>query len=103
VTVRLVHADDVPVAALTVSDRGPGVPAEFLPTAVERFSRTDVARPRPGAGLGLSLAHALVQHHDGELRLCSRGVHHRYEQRFDVDCSHPSDGTTATVLMPLSG
>jgi two-component system OmpR family sensor kinase len=46
VTVRLVHAGDRPVAVLMVGDGGPGVPAEFLPTAAERFSRTDAARPR---------------------------------------------------------
>jgi two-component system OmpR family sensor kinase len=100
VTVRLVRAGDRPVALLMVGDCGPGVPAEFLPTAAERFSRTDAARPRPGAGLGLSLVHALVQRYDGELRLCSGSVHHRYEQRFDVECRHPADGTTATVLLP---
>jgi two-component system, OmpR family, sensor kinase len=100
VTVRLVRAGDRPVAVLMVGDEGPGVPAEFLPRAAERFSRTDAARPRPGAGLGLSLVHALVQRYDGELRLCSGGVHHRYEHRFDVECRHPAEGTTATVLLP---
>jgi signal transduction histidine kinase len=99
-TVRLVDAGERPVAVLMVGDAGPGVPAEFLPTAAERFSRTDAARPRPGAGLGLSLVHALVRRYDGELRLCSRGAHHRYEHRFDVGCHHPTVGTTATVLLP---
>jgi two-component system OmpR family sensor kinase len=100
VTVRLARAGDRPTAVLMVSDGGPGVPAEFLGTAAERFSRTDAARPRPGAGLGLSLVHALVQRYDGELRLCSSSVHHRYEHRFDVECGHPGHGTTATVLLP---
>jgi two-component system OmpR family sensor kinase len=99
VTVRLVRSGERLVGVLMVSDGGPGVPAEFLPTAAERFSRTDAGRPRPGAGLGLSLVHALVQRYDGELRLCSKGVHHRYEQRFDVECRHPTDGATATVLL----
>jgi signal transduction histidine kinase len=103
VTVRLEHAGDLPVGVLMVTDGGPGVPADFLPTAAERFSRTDVARPRPGAGLGLSLVRALVQRYDGELRLCSAGVHHRYQQRFDVECRHPTDGTTATVLLAAVG
>jgi two-component system, OmpR family, sensor kinase len=100
VTVRLDRAGDRPVALLLVSDGGAGVPAEFLATAAERFSRTAAARPRPGAGLGLSLVHALVQRYDGELRLCSRGVHHRYQHRIDVECRHRTDGTTATVLLP---
>jgi signal transduction histidine kinase len=86
-----------------VGDGGPGVPADFLPSAAERFSRTDAARPRPGAGLGLSLVRALVQRYDGELRLCSAEGHHRYQQRFDVECRHPVEGTTATVLLAAVG
>jgi signal transduction histidine kinase len=103
VVVRLIPAGDTQVAALMVGDGGTGMPAEFLTTAAERFSRTDTARQRPGAGLGLSLVDALVQRYDGELRLCSRGSHHRYQHRFDVDCCHQSDGTTATVLLPRRG
>jgi signal transduction histidine kinase len=91
--------DDGPVVVLTVTDAGPGIPPEFLPTAAERFSRTDAARQRPGAGLGLSLVQALVERYDGELRLCSLGVHHRFRHRFDVDCRHGARGTTATVLL----
>jgi signal transduction histidine kinase len=88
------------VVLLAVSDGGAGVPASFLPTAVERFARTDTARDRPGAGLGLALVHALVERWRGELRLCSGGVHHRYGSRFDAACHHPDRGTTATVLLP---
>jgi two-component system OmpR family sensor kinase len=100
VAVRTSSAGDREVGVLTVTDCGPGLPAEFLPAATERFSRTDTARRRPGAGLGLALVQALVVRHEGELRLCSGGVHHRYQQRFDVECRHPSEGTTATVLLP---
>ena len=90
------------VAVLTVTDEGPGVEPAFLPQAADRFARADTARGRPGAGLGLSLVRALVEAHDGELRLCSRGVHHRYAQRYDVACGHPPGGTTATVLLPCT-
>jgi len=87
----------------TVTDAGAGIAGEFLPAAVERFSRAGDARARPGAGLGLALVDALVDGHGGELRLCSRGSHHRYQHRFDVACAHPDGGTTATVLLPLRG
>lgn len=99
-SLRVIPSDVGPVAVLMVSDSGPGVPADYLPAAAERFSRTDDARSRPGAGLGLSLVHALVERYGGELRLCSHDVHHRYQHRFDVDCHHRPSGTTATVLLP---
>lgn len=91
------------VVVLAVSDAGPGVPADFLPVAVERFGRTADARDRPGSGLGLSVVNALVTGYGGELRLCSAGVHHRYGRRHDLPCDHPSTeqgGTTASVVLP---
>jgi signal transduction histidine kinase len=100
VTVRVRAAGDRAVAVLTVCDAGAGMSADLLPTAVERFRRADTARALPGAGLGLSLVHALVEASSGELRLCSRGVHHRVDHRYDLDCSHPLDGTAVTVLLP---
>ncbi len=86
---------------LQVHDDG-HTPAEFLPRAVQRFSRADAARTVPGSGLGLALVHALVSGHAGELRLCGDGAHHRYPPlRCDgMTCRHPSSGTTATVLLP---
>ena len=89
------------VARLTVSDAGDGVDRAFLPAAANRFARADVARGRPGSGLGLSLVRALVERYDGELRLCSAGTHHRYSARFASACLHAQSGTTATILLPL--
>ncbi|WP_207507931.1 sensor histidine kinase [Klenkia brasiliensis] len=100
VAVRAAPAPEGAVAVLTVSDGG-RIPVGFLPHAAERFSRTDDARGRPGAGLGLSLVHELVDRAGGELRLCSSGAHHRYEQRHDLPCAHPGSGTTVTVLLPV--
>jgi signal transduction histidine kinase len=84
---------------LTVHDDGPGMDPDFLPRAVERFSRADTARSTPGTGLGLSLVDAIITAHHGELRICSRGAHHRTSNRFDVGCEHPVAGTTITVLI----
>ncbi len=89
------------LALLTIGDDGEGLDPAFLPHAADRFARADVARGRPGAGLGLSLVRSLVDRHGGELRLCSGGNHHRYGDRHPLPCAHPRSGTTVTVLLPL--
>ncbi|GGO89708.1 sensor histidine kinase [Nocardioides phosphati] len=60
-------------AVVTVHDDGPGVPAELQPTLFERFTRGDASRTRDsgGAGLGLSLAHAIAAAHGGTLSCAS--------------------------------
>jgi len=57
------------VVLLSVSDHGPGIPANDRKHAVERFVRLDSSRSQPGSGLGLSLASAVATLHGGELRL----------------------------------
>ena len=59
---------------LTVTDDGPGMPAEFIPKAFERFSRPDVARSTQagGSGLGLALVHAITVSAGGTVELRNR-------------------------------
>ncbi|WP_432974177.1 sensor histidine kinase [Dactylosporangium sp. CA-233914] len=87
-------------ARLTVHDTGPGMPAQFLPHAAERFARADTARTTAGTGLGLSLVDAIVAAHDGHLWWCSGATHH--PQPTPVPCTHPATGTTITVLLPAA-
>jgi signal transduction histidine kinase len=87
------------VIRLTVHDHGTGMDSDFLPRAVERFSRADAARTTPGTGLGLSLVDAIVTAHHGELRICSHGTHHHTTRRFDLSCDHPAAGTAITVFI----
>ena len=54
---------------ISVTDEGPGMSAEDLLRASERFFRADQARNTPGAGLGLSLVQAVAQLHHGSLSL----------------------------------
>jgi signal transduction histidine kinase len=62
---------------ITVSNNGPGIPAELQPRIFERFFRGDQARsrahPESGAGLGLSIAKWIAEAHRGNLVLRSSG------------------------------
>jgi signal transduction histidine kinase len=55
--------------AIEVADHGPGIPADDRARALERFVRLEGACSRPGSGLGLSLAAAVMRMHSGALRL----------------------------------
>jgi signal transduction histidine kinase len=55
-------------AGLTVSDEGPGVPADERERIFERFVRRDRARPRTaGAGLGLAISREIMHAHGGRI------------------------------------
>lgn len=69
---------------LTVSDNGPGIPAELREKAKDRFFRLDKSRHTPGVGLGLSLVNAVAGLHQGDLIL---------------DDNYP--GLTATLRLPM--
>jgi two-component system OmpR family sensor kinase len=75
VTVAL--TPDTGNARLTVSDNGPGIPAELQPEVFTRFVRADQARSRStgSTGLGLAIVHAIVTAHHGTVELTSRPGH----------------------------
>ena len=96
-----VTADALPGwARLVVADSGPGMSADLLEKATQRFARADEARSRDGSGLGLSLVDALVGQASGELRLCSGGRHRSHGRPSGVECSHGPE-MTVTVLLPV--
>ncbi|MEH2452693.1 sensor histidine kinase [Nostoc sp.] len=79
-----------------VSDTGVGIPAEALPRLFDRFYRVDPARTHPtgntatasatSSGLGLAIAQAIVEHHQGHIQVESiQGI-----------------GTTFTVTLPIT-
>ncbi len=54
---------------VSIADNGPGIPAEDRQRATERFVRLEKSRSRPGSGLGLSLAKAIMTFHGGRMEL----------------------------------
>jgi two-component system sensor histidine kinase MprB len=68
---------------LTVSDQGPGVPAEQRSQVFGRFWRAPEARQMPGSGLGLAIVAETVAAHGGTVRFTDpptgRGAHVRVE------------------------
>jgi len=73
-------------AAVTVADTGCGIAENDLPHIFERLFRCDASRSRPGNGLGLTLAHAIVRAHGGEIEVRST----------------PGKGSEFTVRLPRS-
>lgn len=59
-----------------VTDTGEGICPEHLTHIFDRFYRADSARPRQdsGSGIGLTIARALVEAHDGTLTAHSAGA-----------------------------
>lgn len=82
VAIRLEASDDH--VAVTVTDTGCGIAEADMPHIFERLYRCDASRSRPGNGLGLSLAYAIVRVHGGDIRVVST----------------PGRGSAFTVLLP---
>src|SRR5580658_5485929 len=67
-----------PWVELSITDDGPGIPAELLPELFERFTRADTSRARDAdaagksTGLGLAIVDAVVAAHSGRVTAASR-------------------------------
>jgi PAS domain S-box-containing protein len=76
------------MVAVSVRDRGPGIPQDKLGVIFEPFTQIDGSDTRriPGTGLGLSIARALAERQGGAVRVASR----------------VGEGATFTVTLPTS-
>ncbi len=74
-------------AQITVTDTGKGISSELLPLIFERFRQgDDIETKQKGLGLGLAIAHHLVELHNGTITAKSLGE---------------GKGTTFIVSLPL--
>jgi two-component system OmpR family sensor kinase len=65
-----------PWLVVSVTDNGPGIPADLLPDLFERFTRADTSRSHAtnasSTGLGLAIVDAVVTAHHGVVLVTSR-------------------------------
>jgi signal transduction histidine kinase len=71
---------------IAVRDTGPGIPADELGRATDRFWRSPAQSNVEGSGLGLAIAKSIVEAHEGSVE-----AH-----------SEPGQGATFTVWLPLA-
>ncbi|MCX6116753.1 MAG: ATP-binding protein [Proteobacteria bacterium] len=73
---------------ISITDTGEGIPADQVDKIFDPFYRVDSARNRKvgGAGIGLSLAMALVRLHQGDIKVTSE----------------PTKGSTFTISIPAN-
>jgi signal transduction histidine kinase len=74
---------------LSISDNGPGVPADKRGEVTKRFFRLDASRSKPGTGLGLSLVEAVMELHGGKLELSATD-----------EANGETPGLTVTMVFP---
>ena len=72
---------------IRVSDSGPGIPADQLPHIFDKYYQVGAHARSKGAGLGLTIAHEVVEAHGGSI----------------VPESQEGEGTTFTIRLPVEG
>lgn len=82
ISVKIENEDDK--FALIIKDTGIGIPAKDLPLIFDRFFQADQIHPS-GSGIGLALAKAFVELHNGIIEVKSE----------------PGTGTTFSILLPI--
>jgi PAS domain S-box-containing protein len=88
-TVRIRINREDPGVRVTVTDNGPGIPAEFCERIFQKFAQADASdsRAKSGTGLGLSIAKTITEKLGGRIG-------------FDTA---PGKGTSFFVILPMHG
>ncbi|UCG25431.1 MAG: HAMP domain-containing histidine kinase, partial [Chloroflexota bacterium] len=76
--------EDGASVVVEVADTGPGIDAADLPHVWDELYRGERGRTAPGSGLGLAMVRAIVERHEGSVRLDSK----------------VNQGTVVTVRLP---
>jgi two-component system OmpR family sensor kinase len=87
-------------ALLSVTDNGPGVPAELMPDIFQRFSRGEQSRSRAAGstGLGLAIVAAVVAAHGGRIDVSSAPGDTRFTVTLPVQ-GIPTEGTQSSASL----
>ena len=89
-------------ASISISDSGVGI----KPSEIENVFRPFYSTKGSGAGLGLSLAHRIVEAHNGVMWACNNPCPHLARglcRETKVNHAPPSRGITMHILLPLDG
>jgi two-component system OmpR family sensor kinase len=109
VTVALAAAAQAPgTVQLSVTDDGPGIPADLQSTLFERFVRADSSRSRAAGstGLGLAIVDAVTAAHGGGVTMTSRPGRTRFVialPRLDSPGPQPAPGPSAVPAEDSAG
>jgi len=81
-------------AVLTVTDDGPGIPADIQADVFERFVRGDSSRSRAAgsSGLGLAIVHAVTVAHGGTAEVTSKPGETRFTVTLPLLSGPPPPG-----------
>jgi PAS domain S-box-containing protein len=85
--VRVGVMPDGGFAAISVSDKGEGIPGADLERVFDRFYKGTPTKGEPGAGLGLYLVRMIAEAHEGNVTAVSKS----------------GKGSTFTIRLPLEG